>query len=70
MTWSDSQLAQYRKEEEELGVIDRVEQGARQEGEQNKAEEIAKNLLKNNVDIAIIIQSTGLSIEQIQNLKK
>ena len=73
VTWSDSQLAQYRKEEEDLGKIDRVEQGAilegRKEGEYKKAEEIAKNLLRNNVDIAIILQSTGLSIEEIENLK-
>jgi predicted transposase/invertase (TIGR01784 family) len=32
--------------------------------------EVAKNLLKNNVSIEIIISSTGLTKEEIENLKK
>ena len=35
----------------------------------NKQIEIAKNLLNNNVDVEIIISSTGLSKEEIENLK-
>ena len=34
-----------------------------------KQQEIAKNLLKNNVDIHIIIKSTGLTKEEIEKLK-
>jgi len=32
--------------------------------------EIAKNLLKNNVDIDIIISSTGLTKKEINDIKK
>ena len=38
------------------------------EGEKNKSIEIAKNMLKLNVDVNIISQSTGLDIEEIKNL--
>ena len=39
------------------------------EKEHNKQIEIAKNLLKNNVDINIITSSTGLSKEEINKIK-
>ena len=38
------------------------------EGEKNKSIEIAKNMLKLGIDVNIISQSTGLSIEEIKNL--
>ena len=38
-------------------------------GELNKAHEIAKNLMNSGVDIDIIVQSTGLSKEEILGLK-
>ena len=38
-------------------------------GEQKSKIEIAKNLLKNNINIEIIIQSTGLTREEIEKLK-
>jgi len=37
-------------------------------GERNKQLEITKNLLNNNVSIDIIINSTGLTKEEIENL--
>ena len=37
-------------------------------GERNKQLEIARNLLKNNVLIDIIINSTGLTKEEIESL--
>ena len=37
-------------------------------GERNKQLEIAKNLLNNNVSIDIIINSTGLTKEEIESL--
>ena len=40
----------------------------REEGSTTKAIEIARNLLKNKVDISIIAQSTGLSIDEIKSL--
>lgn len=39
------------------------------EGKNEKNIEIAKNLLKNKVDISIIVSSTGLSEEEINSLK-
>ena len=39
------------------------------EGKIERSVEIAKSLLKSNVDIEIIIASTGLTKEQILNLK-
>ena len=41
---------------------------AREEGENKKAIEVAKNLLQAKVDINIIASSTGLSIEEIKEL--
>lgn len=38
-------------------------------GLEKKQKEIAKNLLKNNVDIDIIVNSTGLTKEEIEKLK-
>ena len=38
------------------------------EGEKNKSIEIAKNMLKLNIDVKIISQSTGLSIEEIEDI--
>ena len=39
-----------------------------EEGSTTKAMEIARNLLKNKVDISIIVQSTGLSIDEVNSL--
>ena len=39
------------------------------EGEKNKSIEIAKNMLKDNVDVNIISKYSGLSIDEINNLK-
>ena len=40
------------------------------EGLKEGKEEIAKNMLKLNIDINIISQSTGLTVEEINNLKE
>lgn len=42
---------------------------ARDEGEYKKAKDIAKKLLESNVEIDIIIKSTGLSRKEIEGLK-
>ena len=39
-----------------------------EKGSATKAIEIARNLLKNKVDISIVAQSTGLSIDEIKSL--
>ena len=49
----------------ERGIEQGIEKGAKE-----KSIEIAKNLLQKNIDIKIISDSTGLSIEEIQNLTK
>ena len=55
------------KEGLEKGIKEGIEQGIEQ-GENKKSIEIAKALLQNNVDINIIINSTGLSKEKIESL--
>jgi predicted transposase/invertase (TIGR01784 family) len=49
----------------EKGIQKGIQKGAKAEKLQ-----IAKNLLKNNVDIEIIIQSTGLTQTEIEDLQK
>ena len=43
---------------------------ARQSGMKQEKNEIAKNLLEQNVDISIIMSATGLKKEEIENLSK
>jgi predicted transposase/invertase (TIGR01784 family) len=50
------------------GIRIGMEQG-REEGKQDKQLEIAEALLKNKVEIDIIIDSTGLSKEEIEKLR-
>ena len=66
----------YDAEKVEQKVINTKIEGARREGheaglkqgiEQEKIE-IAKNLLKQNIDVSIIQNATGLSLEQIEKL--
>ena len=57
-----------REEGREEGLKEGKEEGLK-EGEKNKSIEIAKNMLKLNIDINIISQSTGLSVEEINKLK-
>ena len=39
-------------------------------GKSTIAKEIAKNLLKNDISIEVVSESTGLSIEKLEELKK
>ena len=50
------------------GKEDGIEEG-RKEGKKEKSIEIAKELLSQNVDIEIIVKSTGLTKEEIEKLK-
>jgi hypothetical protein len=43
-------------------------QAAKQEGEQQKQQEIAANLLLKNIPLEVISETTGVSIEQLQSL--
>ena len=56
------------KEGLEKGLEQGIEQGLEQGTEQSK-NEIAKNMLKENMDISLISKLTGLSNEQINKLK-
>lgn len=49
-----------RQEGEEIGIL---------RGKEEKQLEIAKNMLKENIDISVISRVTGLDIETIQKLK-
>ena len=55
--------------EREEGKEEGIKEG-REEGREKEKLEIAENLLKRNVDIDIIVESTGLSKEEVENLKK
>ena len=56
-----------RKEAIEEGLQEGLQQGFAQGVHQSKVE-IAKSLIHNNIDINIISESTGLTIEEINNL--
>ncbi len=49
-----------RQEGEEIGIL---------RGKEEKQLEIAKNMLKENIDISVISRVAGLDIETIQKLK-
>ena len=50
-----------RQEGEEIGIL---------RGKEEKQLEIAKNMLKENIDISVISRVTGLDIETIQKLSQ
>ena len=55
-----------------IGKKEGIEEGLKEglkEGEKNKSIEIAKNMLKDDVDINIISKYSGLNIEEINKLK-
>lgn len=58
-----------KEEAKEEGMSQGIEQGISQ-GENKKSIEIAKNLLSMNMSIEDISKATGLSIEDLQNIKK
>ena len=68
-------MDEYVKEAEEVSFEGGVgeaydkEWALRDEGKREIKKEIAKNLLKNKVDISIIASSTGLTEEEINSLK-
>ncbi len=67
----DKGIENGRKEGIQKGIEEGIEQGIEkgiEQGSLNKQKEIAKNLLKENVDIKIISSSTGLSEEEIKKL--
>lgn len=55
------------KEEVEKGLKESFEEGIK-EGIQNKTYEIAKNLLSKNIDINMVADVTGLSLEELNKI--
>ena len=51
------------------GKAEGLEEG-KKEGKKEEKVFIAKNLLKNDISIEVISESTGLSIEKLEELKK
>lgn len=45
-------------------------EGAKEEGERNKATDVAKKLIKSGVDVDIIASSTGLTKAEVERLIK
>ncbi|WP_026895276.1 hypothetical protein, partial [Clostridiisalibacter paucivorans] len=58
-----------RQEGMQKGMKKGMQKG-RLEGEINKAKEIAKNLLKEGTEIALVVKATGLSKSEVEELKK
>ena len=74
MRWTERELDEYLAEADAAGYLDRVEQGALERGlergEQKAKEKVALNFLKMGLTIDQIVQGTGLSIEDIEILRK
>ena len=78
--WTSAELRAYVEEREAIGREERIREGdqeyaedyreeGREEGARKKSEEVAINALKNGLDLQIIVAITGLSLEQIQELR-
>lgn len=61
-------LPEYDFESEMRRVTNTEKEISKQEGKESSIREVAIKLLKNNVDIKTISNSTGLSIEEINSL--
>ena len=67
----DPEFREYMSAEEDARKMENSHlDEARNEGRNESKLEIARNLLNNNVDLSIIINSTGLSEEEIKKLTK
>ena len=56
-------------EEDNRKIENSIKKELREEGQKERNIEIAKNLIKNKVDISIIASSTGLTEDEINSLK-
>ena len=64
MLWND-QVREWKEEAREEGLAE-----GREEGKKENAIETARKLLKCNVSAGIISECTGLSLEELDGLKK
>lgn len=71
-SWTRQELQDYDKifirEQDERGKFTLVEKRAKLEGKIEEKKEVAINLIKLNIPVDIIIQSTGLTKEEIENI--
>ena len=66
----DPEFREYMSAEEDARKMENSHlDEARNEGRNESKIEIAKNLLNNNVDLSIIVDSTGLSADEVNSLK-
>ena len=63
-------IKSYDVEKVNQKLMNSMKQEGIEQGIEQRNIEIAKNLLKQNIDINIISKSTGLSTEEIKNLQK
>ena len=68
--WTDAELEKYKVDEDRIGRERRQQEGARKEGRQATLELIAIKLLKKGLDIDLIVETTDLSVEEINELRK
>lgn len=68
--WTPAEKKAYLKSLDEINRDIRLQEGMIEEGRQKEKENIAINLLKMKLDSSIIAQSTGLSIEQINEISQ
>ena len=62
---TEKMMRSLKAEGEKEGIKKGIKQGAKE-----REKSIAKNLLKNDISIEVISESTGLSIEKLEELKK
>jgi len=68
--WTSAEKKAYLKSLDAINRDFRLQEGMIEAGVQKGKEDVAINLLKMNIDTAIISQSTGLSIEQINEISQ
>ncbi len=69
----DEDIAAQRQEAFDDGIQQGISQGLSQgiaQGELQKAIETARKMLVNNIPIDVIVECTGLTIEEVQELSK
>lgn len=69
MTIEEIRKRDYTQKGREEGIEKGIEKGI-VEGKRQEKEQVAKKLLKNGIPIEIIIESTDLTLEEIEKLGK
>ena len=74
LSLDDKERERYRIREktmmDEISALENAEQKGIEQGEKRKSIEIAKNAIKNGLDIKTISTLTGLKIDEIEKLKQ